>query len=289
MKYRFFYRFLLITLAASQLVAQGCTEIIDIEVDSTYVRCVIYGEITTDTLAHRVTVSRSGEYFANMPAQGISGAEVTITDGELVFPLTEDPLQPGTYYTDPGVYGVPGRTYTLNVRNVNLLGDGVMHSYQASSHMLPIAAADSIAVEYRFLWQGWVVKAYATDPAQTRDFYMFHVFINGEIHSDTLRTLTVTNDLLFNGNSTNGIEIYYIRGLESLTPGDSVTAYFCGITEDYYMFIVEAQTAARRSTPMFSGPPANPRTNLSNDAIGFFTAYSISKASTIVPIPQVSF
>jgi hypothetical protein len=275
-------RIKLIAVAIFAIAQYSCTEIIEMEVGSTFTRCVIYGEFTTDTTTHRVSVSRSGEFFANQPPVGISGADVTITDGEVIFPLTEDPENPGTYYTQPDAFGVPGRTYTLHVRNVDLLGDGALQSYQASSYLAPVANADSIVVEYFRPWEGWIIKAYAKDPVETEDFYMFRAYVNGELHSDTLRHLIVTDDLLFNGRETNGIEVYYFQGEDALLPGDTITAYFCGITRDYFIFVMEVQAAVRRSSPMFSGPPANPATNLNNDAVGYFTAFSVSKATVVI-------
>ncbi len=264
------------------LVTFSCTERIDIELDGTYTRCVIFGQITTDTTAHRITITRTGDYFKNTPSEGISNANVRIFDGEIDYPLFEDIEQPGNYYTEPNVYGITGRNYTLFVDNVDLLSDGNLTSYQATCEMKPVADPDSIRVFYQPLWRGWVVQAFAQDPPETNDYYKFLVYQNGELHSDSLQNINYTDDSFFNGSYTNGVVVYYVFGEEGFSIGDTITVGFCGITEDYYKYLIEVQTASRPSVPLFSGPPANPRTNLSNDAIGYFTAYSISKVSTII-------
>jgi hypothetical protein len=261
-------------------VSFSCTERIDIELDGTYKRCVIFGYITTDTTTHKVTITSTGDYFNNIPPQGISNAMVQISDGENVFDLTEDISHPGTYYTDSTVYGIPGRTYTLFVDNVDLLGDGILKTYSASSELKAVADPDSIRVFFRPEWMGWVVQAFAQDPTDTKDFYQFLVWVNGDLHTDSLRNMIYTDDTFFNGNYTNGIEIYYFPPDEGIAPGDTITVGFCGITEDYYKYLVEAQTTSRPSVPLFSAPPANPRTNLNNDAIGFFTAFSVSRVNS---------
>lgn len=278
MKTRIFYHIVLLTL----LFFSSCTERMDIELDSTQKRCVIFGQLTTDTTAHKVTITSSGDYFSDLPPQGISGAEVTISDGENDFILTENLQEPGTYYTDDSVYGEPGKTYTLYVDNVDLLNDGNTTSYEASSDLLPVANADSIKVMYRPDWQGWAVLAYAQDPPETRDFYKFLIYRNGELYTDSLRNINYTDDTFFDGNYTNGVVLYFFNDNDALSPGDTVTAAFCGITQDYYKYLIEARVTTNTSLPLFSGPPANPRSNFTNDAIGYFTAYSVSKASTII-------
>lgn len=275
-------KILLIAFLASTSFLFSCTERIDVELDSTYKRVVIFGEFTTDTTSHKVTITTTGDYYSNTPPQGISGADVRISDGDIDFILTEDDEQKGVYFTEPNVFGVPGKTYSIFVENVDILGDGNLTSYSASSELLPVANPDSITLMYRPEWEGWVVQAYAQDPAETQDFYKFLVYVNGELHSDSLQNLIITDDVLFNGNYTNGVVVYYLEGEDALSVGDTVTTAFCGISRDYYKYLIEAQVSTRPSVPLFSGPPANPRTNFTNGAIGYFAAYSMARAQTIV-------
>lgn len=265
----------------------SCTERIDIDLDGTYTRCVVYGEITTDTTSHKVIITRSANYFSNTTAEGISGANVSINDGQQEFILSEDPLSPGTYITQPNVFGVEGKTYTLIIDNVDLHNNGEMKSYTASSFLPPVNEPDSIKVIYRPEWRGWVVQAFALDSANRKDFYMFHTWLNGVLETDSLSTRITADDLFFNGSYTNGITIKYWEGQETLLPGDTIVAGFCGITQNYYKFIDEVRATIRPSSPLFSAPPANPRTNISNNAIGFFAAYSLKRSTYIIPpIPE---
>lgn len=273
----------LLTIAfAASVFSPSCTERIEIDLAGTYTRCVIFGSITSDTTSHMIRITRTTDFFNPSANPGVSGADVRIWDGENEFILTEDPNEPGIYLTEPTVYGIPGRTYTLFVDNVDLLGDGILKSFEATSEMLPVANPDSIIVEYRDLWQGWVVQAFAQDPPETEDFYKFLVYQNGKLHSDSLQNINITDDAFFNGSYTNGVVIYYVFGEEGFSAGDTITAEFCGITQDYYKYLIEAQTTSRPSVPLFSAPPANPRSNISNGAFGYFSAYSVSRTSTII-------
>jgi len=282
MKKKIHKLYCLVSIAIAITLFQSCTERIDIDPDSTDVRCVIYGELTTDTTAHLVKVTRSADYFTNKQAEPISGAIISITDGMNVFPLTESSTQPGNYFTNSDVYGVPGNTYTLNVDNVNLLGDGVMRSYSATSELKHVTKIDSIDAVYNKLWEAWEIKTWALDPEASEDYYMFKVSINDVLNTDSLINIVVVEDKFFNGSYTNGITVYFIEGSDTIKTNDRIRVDICGINEDYYKFIVEAQTIVGPQIPMFSGPPANIRTNLNNRAIGYFVAYSKKSSNCVV-------
>ena len=263
-----------------------CTERIEVEVDNTYTRLVVEGYVTTDTTAHTVKLSLSGDYFANKPADRISNAVVMIDDGEELVELTESETEPGLYLTDRDYYGVPGRTYTLLISQVDVDGDGVNEEYTAESILHPVAPMDSIGLELLESphFKIYQVLVYAWDPPET-NWYAFRVYRNNTLLTDTLNELVVQNDEFFNGNYTYGIPSQFLdqeEEGEALAVGDTVIFELNGITEEYYQHIVEAQSEVFYQTPMFSGPPANITSNISNGALGFFTAYSIERASTVL-------
>jgi hypothetical protein len=53
-----------------------------------------------------------------------------------------------------------------------------------------------------------------------------------------------------------------------------------GITKEYYDFLYQAQMAGF-NIPFFTGPPANVKGNITHGAVGFFAAYSNSRASKV--------
>ena len=68
----------------------SCTERIDISLDNSAVRLVVEGSLTTDTMSHKVLLSSTSGYFYNQPPQPVSGATVTISDGENILNLNRD-------------------------------------------------------------------------------------------------------------------------------------------------------------------------------------------------------
>lgn len=263
-----------------------CTERIDIEVDSTYARLVVEGYVTTDTMQHSVRLTKTNDYFYNRPATPVTEAIVSIDDGSEVFTLEENPLNPGEYLTASDFHGIPGKKYTLMISQVDVNEDGHMEEYSASSELHPVNSLDSITLE---LLEGthfsiYQVRVYAWDPPE-KNFYAFKVYKNGILLTDSLSNLIVQDDVFFNGNYTYGIPSQFLdqqREDEKVNPGDTITFELNGITEDYYTFVMEAQSEIYYQTPLFSGPPANISTNISNGAIGFFTAYSIDRCSTVL-------
>jgi hypothetical protein len=263
------------------LVLSGCTEKIDLQLDESYTRLVVDGAITNEAMAHRVRLTTTSSFLGGEPDPTVSGATVSITDGDTMFYLNEKPRETGDYYTDPEVKGVAGKTYTLNITLPQAIAG--QRDYTASCLMEPIGTIDSIGFHHNDRWDGWEIQVYARDPLTT-DFYMFDIIKNGILLTDTLSERLVVNDLLYNGQYTNGATVGYLSNKhpdEQLHDGDTVTVKMASITEDYANFIWQAQMESGYSNPLFGGPPANVKGNISNGAIGFFAAYSTTSASKV--------
>ena len=278
-------KIIIITLTIAALHWR-CTERIEVEVDSTYTRLVVEGYLTTDTMAHSVKLSLSGDYFANKPADRIRDAMVRIDDGEQTIELAESDSEPGLYLTDPDFHGIPGKTYTLLISQLDIDADGVNEEYTAESILHPVARMDSIGLDLMESphFKIYQVLVYAWDPPET-NFYAFKVYKNNTLLTDTLTELIVQSDEFFNGSYTYGIPSQFLdqdEEEEILLPGDTVTFELNGITEEYYQYVIEAQSEVFYKTPMFSGPPSNIMSNISNGALGFFAAYSIERLSVIL-------
>lgn len=278
--------YILLTIAVITLFFSSCTEPIELELGNSYARLIVFGEISTDTTVHSVRLTRSAEYFYNKPPEVVSGAEIVISDGETQTILIENDDSPGTYETSPMFYGLPGKKYTLTIDLVDIDKDGTMESYQANSVLPYLGSLDSIQLNYANypFFKGSEILLYAQDPVESVDYYLFKLRKNGILQTDSIPEFIAQNDLLFNGNYTNGISVQYLddsKPGEKVSAGDTIVFEMYGIPKDYFNFIIEAQTELRGSNPMFSGPPANVSTNLSNDALGFFAAVNIKRAKVI--------
>jgi len=276
------FRSLIMVVAGSLLILSSCTEKIDIDLGTTYTRFVVDGAVTTDTMKHKVLLSTSIDYYSQTDVPAVSNAVVTLDDGITAITLEENDSIPGMYETPEDYYGVPGRTYSLNIELAEAINGQT--TYSASSYLNEVAPIDSIKVEYKEEWEAWELQIYAWDPS-TVNFYMFDVYKNGVWITDTINEVGISDDKYFNGNFTYGAAVYYFienNPDEIVNTGDTIVLRMAGITEEYYHFVYDVmmETFEYRN-PLFSGPPANISTNISNGGMGFFTAYAVSYATTV--------
>ena len=196
-------------------------------------------------------------------------------------------LAPGVYQTAPSVHGIEGKTYYLNIKLNKPIGG--FSDYTASSKLYPVAKLDSVNLLYHPDWSSagiWEVKCFVQDPPSA-DFYRFLISRNDTMITDTLDEWFVTDDRFFNGNYLNGITVGYLDQSikeQRLIPGDSMLVEMNNTGEGYANFLWESQSEIIGSYPLFTGPPANIKGNISNGAIGFFAAYSASRAIANVPV-----
>lgn len=269
----------LILIMIIAIFAASCTERIDIELDDTYTRLVVEGSITTDTARHTVKLSETTSYYYAEEAPGVSGAEVSISDGDTTINLLE--TEKGIYSSEYEFAGIPGKIYQLDIILSTPINGHTQ--YTAESKLNPIGTIDSVSIEYLDRWEAWEIQLWAWDPPTT-DYYKFDIAKNGVLVTDTINEPFVIDDILYNGNFTNGIGIGYLQEEykdEILKKGDTVTVIMSSITEEYCDYLWSIQDETSFNSPLFSGPPANIQGNISNGAVGFFSAYSTEHKSTI--------
>ncbi len=266
------------------ILFQACTERVEIDLKQEgEIKLVVFAEITNDTMAHEVHLTTSAPYFYNQEMPRVSNAEVSISDGFEEIQLTEDISRPGIYLTPDDYFGVAGRSYQLTIENVDIDGNGRDEEYSAETIMNPVPQVDSINVKYNSRWDGWEVALFSQDPAESDDWYIFKVYKNGVLYTDTINDYWTTDDRFFNGNKIDGpmVQFFDEEEDELVELGDTITLEMGAITEEYYYFIDGVFQEANEKIPMFSGPAANLKGNISNGALGFFTVMEVSRGSTI--------
>ena len=279
----------LISMLAVLLVLwiTSCTEVIEIELDSTYQRLVVYGTVTDDSLHHQVELSLSGDYFSNVPAPPVSGALVQIESPRGIATLVEQDTLPGTYLSEEAFRGESGQPYLLHVRQVDVNGDGEEEMYMAESRIIRGARIDSLRVSYfeSPFFSGYQIFLYAFDPPE-RNWYSFKIWKNGILLTEKLEDYFIQSDDFFNGTYIYGLPVGFLSDEEpeeKAVPGDTITFELNSIDQAYFQFISEAQLEIAGNNPLFSGPPANVSSNLDNGGKGIFAAYSVSRISYIIP------
>lgn len=268
------------------LLISGCSEKIDFNLPTeSSGKLVIEGRITDSTMVHKVKLSRITPYFDNSSITTESGATVSITDGSVVFNLTESGTTPGTYETAPTVKGEIGKTYTLNVLTSN--GE----SYSASSELkrvpkIGISAKDTVSL---FTQDPFIALFYwGKDPDGVGDHYFYRVYIDGALDNDSLSEMSreIADDELVDGITfVDEIYDFYYFGMDRFEKDTlTVQAEILSITEDEFDFIIGVKLETDWKGTIFDGPSANPKSNVSNGGFGYFGASAVRKSNLITII-----
>ncbi len=275
----------IVLLSVIMMLTVSCVEIIDIELDTTYRRLVVYGKITTDSVRHSIELSATTDYFYNQPPPPLENAFVSVSFNDTFIVFAESMNHPGTYLAPNAFRGIPGTTYYLDIADIDIDEDGVNEHYKAEATMPVIARADSISLN-RFttpFFSGFQVALWSPEPSGVQ-YYNYKLQRNGVLINRNLSDFTIQPDDFFNNNYISGVPVGFLNNdnpVEFIQPGDTVTLEINSITREYYDFIFEAQSELFGNNPLFSGPPANVSSNLTNGAVGIFTAYSVERVSTI--------
>ena len=272
------------------LCAVSCTERIDISTDASAPHLVIYGYITTDTMQHAISISRSSGYFATTKPPGISNALVTISSGNRIFTLTESAAEAGVYLTDADVFGIEGETYTLNI-SLDFDNDGQTEQYDAASYLPHAARFDSIRMQMSTDYKDEIeIRLFGGLSVDKDCYYSFHAFRNDIPLADSLSLFELFDANMVGTDIMDDVACYFLNQTKDktkLVSGDRITLQLNVLTKEYGLFLLNAQAEVFGASP-FSGPPANVETNIRctsgkdpANISGFFSAYSGKKCSTV--------
>ena len=247
---------ILMCLFASCFMA--CEKVIDIPLDESEAFLVIEGNIDNQGLSSEVLLSESTSFFFSGDRVPVSGAIVRIQeDNNSPMALTEQ--EPGRY-TLNDFRGKPGSSYHLNV-SVN------GKDYEATSVMPQPVELDSVGTISAAVLSETIrsVAVIYRDPVDVDNYYRFKVKINGIENT----SYWVFNDRFTDGNSTTQT----LRDRSNkLSTGDLVTVEMQCIDAEVYGY-----WNSLKSQNPGSYVPSNPISNISNNALGYFSAHTISQ------------
>jgi hypothetical protein len=242
------------------MILSSCTEIIDIDLNSSNPQIVIEGNVSnTGESVIKITKSVNFDESNNLPK--VQNAIVEISDNlgnsEILLESSE-----GIYSTS-SFGGVEGRTYSLNVQVDNLKLESVSYMpnnvsfdslfvTKGSAPGFPGAQENDLFYEVRVKYK---------DPADEVNFYRFVEIVNNEI----------TNSYVFNDRLNNGeyVTVPLLNLSRELVPGDVLQIEMQCIDEFVYEYF-----NSFGNTQGGSPTPANPYTNIIGSELGYFSAHT---------------
>jgi len=126
---------------------------------------------------------------------------------------------------------------------------------------------------------GYDVLFYGNEPEPLGNNYMYLVYINDVLYSDTISEITFANDEFVNGMYVSDYQVYRIREADIADGGSKVTLEMYSITANYFDFLNALMLETVWKGSPWDGPPANVPGNISNGARGYFRASEVRRRS----------
>ena len=253
------------------LLFSGCEKVIDVDLNDADPHIVIEGNLGYNPYLAEVKISMTSSYFDTLPPEKVSGAIVTVSNdfGEkYIFNETQN----GIYQSKEIRYKI-GETYRLSVE-----ANG--EKFEATSKLNPPVKIDSIKFYYEdsfsFFDAGYYVNIYLFDPPGIKNFYRVKVSKNGVL-KNSIDDLFIFDDRYVDGNS---LEINLFNS--PFQQNDTVTVQLISLDQGAYEYFKTFGEVVNNNPG--SAAPANPNSNISNGALGYFSIWSSDTKSFIIAV-----
>ena len=260
------------------VVFSGCEKVINVDLNEAAPHIVIEGLITDGRGPYTVIISKSGSYFNQPVLPPVSDAMVIINDNSGTVDTVKE-TTPGIYITSKTI-GIPGLTYTVKVISEGEEYDGssTIHSH-VNIDSLTLVKSESSRVDFGGNNQDeshFEIHCFFKDPLE-KNFYRIKAIKNDSINTQSYR--------LYDDQYTNGEETE-LR-VANASAGDTFRIELISLDEQTYGYY-RTLADLLHTNPIFGSTPANPNTNLSNGALGYFGACAISFKTIIITQSMIS-
>jgi len=257
-------------LASIAFMTASCTKVIDVKLNNASGKTDIEANLTNVPGPQTVYIRQNVPFTNTNAYPAVTGATVNITDqagGNYVF--IEGPA--GTYALN-NLAGLAGNTYQLTVNAKGTV-------YTAKSTMPAVINLDTILSKndpFGGTKLRKLISVVYKDPVGVPNQYRFVMYVNGV----QVKRVFAFNDEFKDGRTNTAdldqddIDIY---------PGDTVKVEMQCIDPDIYTYwyTLGQQQGGGGGGPGGSVAPSNPPSNLSNNALGYFSAHT-TQTKTIV-------
>ena len=227
---------------------------------------VVEANVFNSTGPYYVQLSKTVNFSDpnNFPA--VTGALVKITDSTSHFTDILTETTPGIYATK-NIQGIPGHTYQLYITTGG-------QSYTAQSTMPQPVPFDSLTFDKLTAFGNTNINAIPNykDPAGIANYYNFTLFVNRR---------KINNIFAFDDRLSDGRYMTRVLRTDStyISLGDTVRLIMSCIDKSTYNYFSTLGQVAGNNFQSVS--PTNPNSNISNNALGYFSASTLQSKSAI--------
>jgi hypothetical protein len=246
----------------------SCTKVISVNLNNANPNIVIEGIVSDVPGPYQVKLTQTVNFSDPNIFPPVTGSTVKITDTNLGTTDSLKEVVPGTYITQKLLQGIIGHTYQLLV-----LYNG--QTYTASSTMPAKVNLDSVSFYITNIFGTKSTSAIANfqDPAGIANYYTFTEYVNGQAIDQTFNF----SDRLSDGKY---IRRQLFNDSSYINPGDQVTIEMhCVDSQVWQYFNTLGQAKGNNSQAI---TPANPLSNISNNALGYFSAQTVQSGLAIL-------
>ena len=257
-------RLLAALLGLALLAGPACKKVVQIDLDNAPPQIVIEGEVINRNEPCTVRISKTVNFSASNTYPPVTGATVQVTDSSTGVTTGLMESSPGTYTTYT-YSGIPGHIYNLRV----IAED---KEYRASSTMPAPVPLDSVTFSRNTDFNNkQAINAIVNfqDPAGLGNYYQFTEYRNGKL----IPNIFVFEDRLSDGRY---IQQPLFNDSSYLQRGDTMLLKMYCIDKpvfDYFNTLIPVTG----NNSFQSATPANPISNISNGALGYFSAHTSSQ------------
>jgi hypothetical protein len=260
----------LVTILLTALAGASCKKVIDVHLNSEAQQIVIQGEVTDAIGFYTVQINKTVNVSAGNDFPPVTGAIVYITDSTTGASDRLVEVDSGVYRTSALSAGTPLHTYLLLV-----FADG--KQYTASSTMPKQVLLDSVTFEQNIDFNGQQgINAIANfqDPIGTANYYQFTEAVNDR---------SIPDIFVFEDRLSSGRYIQYPLFNDStyLQKGDYLALTMNCVDQNTYNYFFTL-TNVTANNQYQTETPANPVTNLTNGALGYFSAHTTQEMDLYV-------
>lgn len=276
----------IIILLTAIALFSACTEIIDVELDENATNLlVVDAKITNRDTFHYARINRSISYFEEQAVPPELNAKVTISGGNKTYNLL-DVDNDGVYVSELKFAGEIDVPYTLSITTA----DG--KTFTAENTIKAVPPIDSVTYEYSNIIlpfdreYRYYIFLHMQEPEGLGNYYLWNLYKNGELYTDTLDEQQFIFDENIDGNYLSYVNIFVLDDNEIEADNTEMILEMASISKTEYDFRISALFEAVWNQGLFQGPPANVTTNLSDGAVGFFSAQAIVSDTLVVRLKQ---
>ncbi|MDG5799202.1 DUF4249 domain-containing protein [Marinilabiliaceae bacterium ANBcel2] len=265
------------------LELSGCTKTITPELDTSPEKLVVESLLSNIDEMQTVRLTKTAPYLSQKNDEPVTNAKVEISSINKTYRLKEATKLPGLYYIETEQFKpIAGTEYKLKIELDKAIGGDSTKNYSSKTKMPPPVKIDSIKLTR--LDTHWYISASFKDRGNGTNHYLFDMVKIDENNRYRTADLKIIDNRLFRGEYVEDMIIYTIDKTEStkIESGDIIELSMSSINSEMYNFIEGVNRETSQIPSHFAGPPANIKGNISNNALGIFSAENRDTTSLVV-------